>query len=259
MPHIGNEQSYVKKSVIEMGGKNAIIVDSDADLDEAVAGVLYSAFGFQGQKCSACSRVIVLESIYERFVERLIEATKSLDVLNAKMPEASLGPVVDESAYNKIKGFIERASQKYKVLHGSELDHSGWYIAPTIIGPVDPHDEIAQEEIFGPVLALIKAKNIDEALKFFNETQFALTGGIYSRSPAHLEKATTEAIVGNFYVNRSITGAIVERHPFGGFKMSGLGSKTGGPDYLKQYMDPRVVTENTLRRGFAPEEPTAMS
>lgn len=247
-------QKGVKRCVIEMGGKNAIILDSDADLDEAVAGVLYSAFGFQGQKCSACSRVIVLEGIYDRFIQRLVEATKSLHVGPAEDAKSYMGPVVDLDAMTKIKGIIERAKSQFKLSYMGEAPQDGFFVPPTIFQDVDPNSELAQQEIFGPVLAIIKAKDIDHALEIANGTQYALTGGLYSRSPAHIEKVKANFEVGNLYINRGNTGAIVERHPFGGFKMSGVGSKTGGPDYLIQFMDPKVVTENTMRRGFAPPE-----
>jgi RHH-type proline utilization regulon transcriptional repressor/proline dehydrogenase/delta 1-pyrroline-5-carboxylate dehydrogenase len=247
-------QKAVKRCVIEMGGKNAIIVDSDADLDEAVTGVLYSAFGFQGQKCSACSRVVVLEGIYDRFIERLVEATRSIHVGFSEDPRSFMGPVVDLETATKIKGTIEKAKAQFKLSYMGTAPAEGYFVPPTIFQDVTPNSELAQEEIFGPVLAILKAKDIDHALEIANGTQYALTGGLYSRSPAHIQKVKVQFEVGNLYINRGNTGAIVERHPFGGFKMSGVGSKTGGPDYLIQFMDPRVVTENTMRRGFAPPE-----
>ncbi len=251
---IQSGQRQVKGCVVEMGGKNALIIDSDADLDEAVAAALYSAFGFQGQKCSALSRAIVLESIYDRFMERLVEGAASLHVRPAMDPGASLGPVVDQEAQNKILGMIERAkSSQARLAFQGQCPSGGYFIPPTIFADVDPQSELGQEEVFGPVLAVMKVKNLDEALKVANDTDYALTGGLYSRSPAHIERVKRELFVGNLYINREITGAIVDRHPFGGFKMSGLGSKTGGPDYLLHYMYPRTITENTLRRGFAPK------
>ncbi len=247
-------QKSVKKCIIEMGGKNAIIIDSDADLDEAVAGVVYSAFGFQGQKCSACSRAIVLDGIYDRFVERLIAATRSLHVGPSEVPTSFMGPVVDLEAQTKIQGIIERAASESKMVFQGEVPNEGHFVPPTLFIDVDPKSELAQQEVFGPVLAIMRAKNIDEALDIANGTAFALTGGLYSRSPANIETVKERFEVGNLYINRGNTGAIVERHPFGGFKMSGVGSKTGGPDYLTQFMDPKVITENTMRRGFAPPE-----
>lgn len=249
-------QRNVKKCIIEMGGKNAIIIDSDADIDEAISGVVYSAFGFQGQKCSACSRVIILEEIYDRFVKRLAEAVKSIPVGFAEKPESMVGPVIDREAYNRINRFIVEAKSQHELILEREVPSEGYFIGPTIFGNVDPKSRLAQEEIFGPVLALIKAKDLDEAIEIANQTVFGLTGGIYSRSPSTIERAKQELEVGNLYINRSITGAMVERHPFGGIKMSGIGSKTGGPDYLLQFLEPICVTENTMRRGFAPQETT---
>lgn len=247
-------QNHVKRSIIEMGGKNAVIIDSDADLDEAVDAVVYSAFGFAGQKCSAASRCIVLEDVYEKFSQRLVEATKSITVGSVLNPKNYLGPVVDKEAYERIQGLIKKYSGQFKVLQSASVDNSGYFVSPTIFGEVPADSELAQEEIFGPVLALIKAKDMDQALEFANGTKYALTGGLFSRSPANIQKVRNEFEVGNLYINRGITGAMVDRHPFGGFKMSGVGSKTGGPDYLKQFMEPICVTENTLRRGFAPQE-----
>lgn len=247
-------QHHVKRCIIEMGGKNAVIIDSDADLDEAVDAVVYSAFGFAGQKCSAASRCIVLEDVYEKFSQRLVEATKSITVGSVMNPKNYLGPVVDRDAYDRIQNLIQKYSAQFKILHSSTCSTDGYFVAPTIFGDVPAESELAQEEIFGPVLALIKAKNMDQALEFANGTKYALTGGLFSRSPANIQKVRTEFEVGNLYINRGITGAMVDRHPFGGFKMSGVGSKTGGPDYLKQFMEPICVTENTLRRGFAPQE-----
>jgi RHH-type proline utilization regulon transcriptional repressor/proline dehydrogenase/delta 1-pyrroline-5-carboxylate dehydrogenase len=247
-------QQHVKRCIIEMGGKNALIIDNDADLDEAVDAVLYSAFGFSGQKCSAASRVIVLEDVYEKFTARLVDAAKSLKIESSENPSAYLGPVVDEEAYSRLMGAITSAQSKYKVLFKSEAPLGGYYVPVTILGDVKGSDDVAQNEFFGPIMAVIKAKDLDHALEIANSTEYALTGGLFSRSPANIEKVKQELEVGNMYINRGITGAMVDRHPFGGFKMSGIGSKTGGPDYLRQFMEPIVVTENTMRRGFAPEE-----
>jgi RHH-type proline utilization regulon transcriptional repressor/proline dehydrogenase/delta 1-pyrroline-5-carboxylate dehydrogenase len=221
-------------------------------MDEAVQGVLYSAFGFQGQKCSACSRVIVLEENYDRFVERLVEAAKSMTVGSAEDPSTSLGAVIDGEAQARILKTIETAKKDFQLLYEGATPPSGYYVPPTILGNVDPKSKLAQEEIFGPVLAIIKAKDLDHAIQIANDVNYALTGGVYSRSPANIEKVKRELQVGNLYVNRGITGAMVDRHPFGGFKLSGAGSKTGGPDYLLNFLEPRCVTENTMRRGFAP-------
>lgn len=247
-------QTHVKRCIIEMGGKNAMIIDNDADLDEAVDGVLYSAFGFAGQKCSACSRVIVLEEVYDKFEARLLEATKSIFQGSAEDPRSYLGPVVDEEAYLRILKTIDEAKKTHKLLYQGPEVQGGYFVPPTIFTRVEPNSSLAQQEIFGPVLAMIKARDLDEALQIANSTEYALTGGLYSRSPANIERVKNELEVGNMYINRGITGAMVDRHPFGGFKMSGIGSKTGGPDYLKQFTEPRNITENTIRRGFAPTE-----
>lgn len=247
-------QQHVKRCIIEMGGKNALIIDSDADLDEAVDAVLYSAFGFAGQKCSAASRLIVLEEIYDKFSERLVEAARALKIAPSENPSAYLGPVVDEEAYSRLMATISKAESKYKVLYKSEIPMGGYFAPITILGDIKSRDDVAQNEFFGPILALIKAKDLNEAIEIANSTEYALTGGVFSRSPANIEKVKQELEVGNMYINRGITGAMVDRHPFGGFKMSGIGSKTGGPDYLRQFVEPIVITENTMRRGFAPEE-----
>lgn len=247
-------QTHIKRVLAELGGKNAIIIDSDADLDEAVTGVIYSAFGFQGQKCSACSRVIVLEPVYDRFLDRIVEAAKSLHLGASEDPRAFMGPVVDEEAFTRIMATIESAKAKARLAFQGQAPGGGYFVPPTIFADVDPNSDLAQKEIFGPVLAVIRAKDMDEALKIANSTEYALTGGLYSRSPATIERVKREFEVGNLYINRGNTGALVERHPFGGFKMSGVGSKAGGPDYLLQFMEPRVITENTMRRGFVPSE-----
>jgi RHH-type proline utilization regulon transcriptional repressor/proline dehydrogenase/delta 1-pyrroline-5-carboxylate dehydrogenase len=247
-------QHHVKKCIIEMGGKNAIIVDNDADLDEAVDGVLYSAFGFAGQKCSAASRCIVMEEVYDRFVERLVESARSIVTAAASDPQAYMGPVVDEEAQQRILSMIAEGEKNNKLLFKGLTPANGFFAPLTIFGDVDPKNNIAQAEVFGPVLAIIKAKNLDQAIQISNAVEYGLTGGLFSRSPAHIAKAREELECGNLYINRGITGAMVDRHPFGGFKMSGIGSKTGGPDYLQQFVEPICITENTLRRGFAPTE-----
>ncbi|QVL33156.1 proline dehydrogenase family protein [Telmatocola sphagniphila] len=248
-------QHHVKRVIAELGGKNAAIVDADADLDEAVKGVLDSAFGYSGQKCSACSRAIVHESIHDQFLHRLIEAAKSLTISPASDPGCSMGPVIDADAKKRILAMIAKGKSQSLLVYAADLGalaDQGHYVGPHIFADVHETDVIAQEEIFGPVLAVMKAKNLDHALQIANGTRYALTGGIFSRSPSTLERVKKEFRVGNLYVNRKITGALVERQPFGGFKLSGIGSKAGGPDYLLQFVIPRVITENTMRRGFAP-------
>jgi RHH-type proline utilization regulon transcriptional repressor/proline dehydrogenase/delta 1-pyrroline-5-carboxylate dehydrogenase len=250
-------QANIKHVIAELGGKNAIIVDSDADLDEAVAGVIDSAFGYAGQKCSACSRAIVLDSVHDAFVQRLVEATKSLPVGPAEDAGTAVGPVIDEDALKRIHEYIEIGKGEAELALASEAGPGpgeGYYVGPHIFTNVAPQARIAQEEIFGPVLAVIRAKDMEEALAIANGTDYALTGGVFSRSPKNLERARREFQVGNLYLNRGCTGALVERQPFGGYKMSGLGSKAGGPDYLLHFLIPVNVTENTMRRGFAPTE-----
>jgi len=247
---------YIKRVIAEMGGKNAIIVDADADLDEAVLGVVKSAFGYQGQKCSACSRAIVLDEVYDAFLKRLVEAARSLEIGAAEFPATSVGPVIDEAALRKVHEFIEigrKEGREELATEVGELAQQGFFVGPHVFADVAPDARIAQEEIFGPVLAVIRAADLNEAFRIANGTDYALTGGFFSRSPAHLERARRELLVGNLYLNRPITGAIVGRQPFGGFKLSGIGSKAGGPDYLLQFVLPRTITENTMRRGFAPD------
>jgi RHH-type proline utilization regulon transcriptional repressor/proline dehydrogenase/delta 1-pyrroline-5-carboxylate dehydrogenase len=248
-------QHHVKRAIAEMGGKNAVIVDADADLDEAVKGVVESAFGYQGQKCSAGSRAIVMAPIYDQFLTRLIEATKSLTVAPAEAPGCSVGPVIDDEARDRILRAIEAGKQEARLVYAADigsLAKEGNYVGPHIFADVPETAGIAQEEIFGPVLAVMKASNLDEALRIANGTKYALTGGLFSRSPKNIEQVKRRFRVGNLYINRKITGALVDRQPFGGFKLSGIGSKAGGPDYLLQFMLPRTITENTMRRGFAP-------
>ncbi len=251
-------QWHVKKVISEMGGKNAIIIDASADLDEAVVGVRDSAFGFQGQKCSACSRAVVVESAHDAFLGRLIEATRSLVIGDPADPSTDVGPVIDEQAAANIRRYIEIGKQEAKLEIGMDApaglaEKVGKpFVGPHIFSGVRPEHRIAQEEIFGPVLSVIRVKDFDEALKVANHHPYKLTGGVFSRKPSHLERARREFRVGNLYLNRGIPGALVGRQPFGGFDMSGVGSKAGGADYLLQFVEPRACTENTMRRGFAP-------
>ncbi len=260
-------QAHVKKVVCEMGGKNAIIVDESADLDEAVLGVRYSAFGFQGQKCSACSRVIALDACHDQFVERLVESTRSLVIGNQTRPCTDVGPVIDSAARDKINHYIDRGRAQSTLALGMEVPEgldeevragSGpkselSFVGPHVFTGVERDHDIAREEIFGPVLAVLRASSYDEALEIANDCPYKLTGGVFSRKPAHLNRARREFRVGNLYLNRGCTGALVARQPFGGFGMSGIGSKAGGADYLLQFVEPRACCENTMRRGFAPE------
>ena len=251
-------QMYLKRCLIEMGGKNAIIVDEDADLDEAVSGVLHSAFGFQGQKCSAASRVIVLKSIYQKFQHRFVEAVRSMDIGFAEDPGTFIGPVIDEQAQRRLLKVISRGQTQKEdaslLFQAPKVPEKGYFVPPTVFTKVNPKSFLAQEELFGPIVSLIEVSNIKEALSVANNTIYALTGGLFSRQPSNIDLVKEEFRVGNLYINRGITNAMVERHPFGGFKMSGIGSKAGGPDYLKNFVEPQCITENTLRRGFAPSK-----
>ncbi|MEN8212812.1 MAG: proline dehydrogenase family protein [Pseudomonadota bacterium] len=251
---VAGGQTHLKHVVAEMGGKNAIIIDRDADLDAAVKGVIHSAFGYQGQKCSAASRVIVVGAVKERFVKRLVEAAASIRMGPPTDPANRLGPVISEQAYQRIQRVIEAGKQvaTLRLQREPDFNSDGYYIGPVIFSGVDPDSFLAQEEIFGPVLSIIDADSFEEAITVANATSYALTGGVYSRDPAHLDYARTHFKVGNLYLNRGITGALVGRQPFGGFKLSGTCNKTGGRDYLLQFIHARTVTENTLRRGFAP-------
>jgi RHH-type proline utilization regulon transcriptional repressor/proline dehydrogenase/delta 1-pyrroline-5-carboxylate dehydrogenase len=247
--------SLVKRVIAEMGGKNAMVVDEDADLDEAVLGIVQSAFGYQGQKCSACSRVVAHRAVHDALLERLVEAARSLQVGPAEDPGTTVGPLIDAGALGKVREYIEIGRQEGREVLSVDvggLADRGFFVGPHIFADVPPDARLAQEEIFGPVLAVIRAADFDEAIRIANSTQYALTAGIFSRSPARLDRARTELVAGNIYLNRSITGALVGRQPFGGFRLSGIGSKAGGSDYLPQFLVPKTITENTMRRGFAP-------
>ena len=248
-------QRELKRVICEMGGKNAMIVDSDADLDEAIVDSIYSAFGFQGQKCSALSRLIVLEENHDRVMERLLGAAASVRVGNPEEPGVVVGPVIDEAAYRRILDYIEVGKSEATLAYQArDVPPLGYFIPPTIFTGVKPNMRIAREEIFGPVLSVIKVRDLDEAIQVANGTDYALTGGFFSRSPANIERVKAQLEAGNVYINRPCTGAIVGRHPFGGFKMSGGGTKAGGEDYLLNFLIPRVVTENVTRHGLTPEK-----
>jgi RHH-type proline utilization regulon transcriptional repressor/proline dehydrogenase/delta 1-pyrroline-5-carboxylate dehydrogenase len=255
-------QGHVKRVIAEMGGKNAIIVDDDADLDEAVVGVLQSAFGYAGQKCSACSRAVVLDKVYDAFVARIAEAAHAIKVGPADDPETLVGPVIDAQARRKILNYETIAASEGRVVYRGELGpiaDQGYFVSPMIVADVSRDATIARDEIFGPVLAILRAGDLEDALAIANYSQYALTGGFYSRSPANIDRVRREFRVGNLYINRGITGAMVNRQPFGGFKLSGIGTKAGGPDYLREFLLTRSITENTMRRGFAPESHDASS
>ncbi len=247
-------QKHLKRVIAEMGGKNAIIIDESADLDRAIVGVIQSTFGYSGQKCSACSRAIVLAPIYDAFLTRLVAATQSLDLGAAEDPRTDIGPAIDRTAQLRIQATIARGKTEATLALEIPAPTDGYFVSPTIFSDVPPTATIAQQEIFGPVLAVIRAADFDAAIEIANNTDYALTGGLYSRTPSHIDRVRAEFEVGNLYINRGITGAIVSRQPFGGFKLSGVGSKAGGADYLLQFLEPRVVTENIQRQGFAPIE-----
>jgi RHH-type proline utilization regulon transcriptional repressor/proline dehydrogenase/delta 1-pyrroline-5-carboxylate dehydrogenase len=252
------DQHFVKKVVCEMGGKNAIIVDDSADLDEAVLGVRQSAFGYCGQKCSACSRAIVLDGVHDKFLSRLVESTRTLVIGDPAEAGTDFGPVIDLSAAAKIREYIEIGKSEGKLELACDVPEGlaervgKPYIGPHIFSGIKPHHRLANEEIFGPVLSVMRVGGFEEALELANATSYKLTGGVFTRKPAHLESARRQFRVGNLYLNRGITGALVGRQPFGGFGLSGIGSKAGGADYLLHFVEPRSSSENTMRHGFAP-------
>jgi RHH-type transcriptional regulator, proline utilization regulon repressor / proline dehydrogenase / delta 1-pyrroline-5-carboxylate dehydrogenase len=254
-------QTNVKRVVAEMGGKNAIIIDDDADLDQAVHGVLTSAFGYAGQKCSACSRLIIVGSAYKEALERLKNAVASLVVGPPHDPATFVPPVIGPDSREKITGYIESGRTYSTLLVQTDISHippdtspQPYYVPPAVFTDVPLDSPLAREEIFGPVLCVFRAEDFEKALEIAMHSDFALTGGVFSRNPRHIEAARRAFRAGNLYINRKITGAIAGRQPFGGLAMSGVGEKAGGPDYVRQFMQPRVVTENTMRRGFAPED-----
>ena len=247
------EDSQVKKVIAGMGGNNAIVVDADADLDEAIGHIIQSSFSFQGQKCSSCSRLIVLEENYDKFLERLKNSVETLVAGPSEDPKTDVGAIIDETAKQEIEAYIEQGKKEGQVL--TQLvskDANGHFVSPTVLMNIPLESRLMQEEILGPVVCVSKVKDFDEALRAANSSSYALTGGVFSRSPANIEKACKNFQVGNLYINRAITGALVQRHPFGGYKMSGIGAKAMGPDYLPQFMHVRTIVENTFRSGFAP-------
>jgi 1-pyrroline-5-carboxylate dehydrogenase len=237
-------QIWIKRTILEMGGKDAIIVDEEADLDAAVEGVALSAFGYQGQKCSACSRAIVAEKIYDKFLEKLIPRVKQMKVGTPENPENYMGPVINKASIKSILDYIETGKKEGRlVAGGKQVGTEGYFIEPTVIADVPPKARIFQEEIFGPVLAVTKAKDFDDALAMANDTEFGLTGAIYSKNPKKIERAAEDFHVGNLYFNRKCTGAMVGAHPFGGFNMSGTDSKSGGQDYLLLFVQAKTISE----------------
>jgi 1-pyrroline-5-carboxylate dehydrogenase len=239
-PHKG--QKWIKRAVLEMGGKDAVVVDETADLDAAADGIVTSAFGFQGQKCSAGSRAIVVDSVYDDVLQRVIERTKRLTMGDVTQSTTYMGPVIDANAMKKITEYIEIGKNEGRIVQGGGHHGPGYFIEPTIIADVDPHARVAQEEIFGPVLTFIKADNFDDAMHIANDTEYGLTGSLYSRDEQHIERAKEEYFVGNLYFNRKSTGAFVGAHPFGGFNMSGTDSKAGGRDYLLLFTQAKAIS-----------------
>jgi len=240
-------QRWLKRTVLEMGGKDAILVDETADLDAAAAGIVLSAFGFGGQKCSACSRLIAVAGVYDELLEKVVALTRTWQVGDTSLgPEIRVGPVVDATALRKQLDYIEIGKREGRLVCGGEAIDSpagGYFLQPTIFAEVHSGARIAQEEIFGPVLAVIRAADFDEGLAIANDTEYGLTGGVYSRRRDRLERARREFHVGNLYFNRKITGALVGIEPFGGFNLSGTDSKAGGSDYLLLFTQAKVVSE----------------
>jgi 1-pyrroline-5-carboxylate dehydrogenase len=242
-------QIWIKRTILEMGGKDAIIVDADADIDSAVEGVAQSAFGFQGQKCSACSRAIVDERVYDKFLQMLQARVEQIKV-GDPAENANMGAVINEGSMKTILGYIEQGKKDGRLITGGERvpeAGEGYFIQPTVIADIPPKSKLEQEEIFGPVLAVIKARGFDHALEIANDTEFGLTGAVYTSSRDKINRAVREFQVGNLYINRKCTGAMVGAHPFGGFNMSGTDSKSGGPDYLYLFTQAKAVGEKTGR------------
>jgi 1-pyrroline-5-carboxylate dehydrogenase len=239
---VAKGQRWLKRSVIEMGGKDAIVVDEDADLEAAAAGIVQSAFGFQGQKCSACSRAVVVDPVHDRVLELVREKTLALRVGDARDPDTQVGAVVDERQMKKVLSYIAVGKREGRLVAGGRrLPGEGWFVSPTIFADVDPRARIAQEEIFGPVLAFLRARDFDDAMRIANGTEYGLTGAYYGK--ARIERARDEFRAGNLYLNRKCTGALVGGHPFGGFDLSGTNSKAGGPDYLRLFLESKLVSE----------------
>ena len=236
-------QIWLKRTALEMGGKDAVVVDETADLEAAATAIVASAFGFQGQKCSAGSRAILVEQVYDEVVQKVVEKARTLTIGDPTDPKTSMGAVIDDAAFQKIKGYIEVGKQEGRLLLGGATKEGGYFIEPTIFADVAPTARLAQEEIFGPVLAIIKARDFDDALAIANGTEYGLTGSLYSRDRERIERAKQEFHVGNLYFNRKCTGAMVGVHPFGGFNMSGTDSKAGGRDYLLLFTQAKAMSE----------------
>jgi RHH-type transcriptional regulator, proline utilization regulon repressor / proline dehydrogenase / delta 1-pyrroline-5-carboxylate dehydrogenase len=240
-----DEQGHVKRVVAEMGGKNCVIVDADADLDEAIPGIVGSAFNYAGQKCSAAARVLVHEAVADTLVERLTGATEVLRVGQAEEFATEVPPVIEEEAQERVLRYAEQAGARLR-----PVPPEGWFVPPIVVVGLRDDAPVNREEIFGPLLSVTAVRDMEHACDVVDSLPFALTGGLFSRNPVTVERVAARLPVGNLYVNRGITGAMVGRQPFGGNRRSGIGSKAGGPDYLLQFTEPRVVTENTMRQGI---------
>ncbi|MEP7271599.1 MAG: L-glutamate gamma-semialdehyde dehydrogenase [Acidobacteriota bacterium] len=239
-------QTWIKRVVAEMGGKNTIVVDETADLDDAASAIVASAFGFSGQKCSACSRAVIVDSVYDRILEKVSHAAHSLRVGPVKDPSNYTGPVSSERAFTKVSNYVEIGRREGRIVAGGEphaMSESGFFVSPTVVADVAPNARLAQEEVFGPVLAVIRARDFDDALAIANNTIYGLTGAIFSSDRTRIERARRDFHVGNLYINRKCTGALVDVHPFGGFNMSGTDSKAGGRDYLGLFLQAKSVAE----------------
>ncbi len=245
-------QGHVKRVVSEMGGKNCVIVDSDADLDDVVPELVHSAFGFAGQKCSAAARTLVHEAVADRLLERLSGAVRVLEVGQAESFSTEVPPVIDREAQERVLRYRELGAD-HLAASAEGVPEQGWFVPPTVVYGLAEESPVNREEVFGPLLSVTSVRDVDEAMDVVDSLPLALTGGLFSRSPATVERVAARTPVGNLYVNRGITGAMVGRQPFGGNRRSGVGSKAGGPDYLLQFVEPRIVTENTMRHGIPVE------
>jgi RHH-type proline utilization regulon transcriptional repressor/proline dehydrogenase/delta 1-pyrroline-5-carboxylate dehydrogenase len=247
-------QGHVKRVVAEMGGKNCVIVDADADLDEAVPAIVHSAFGYAGQKCSAAARLLVHEAVADTLVERLTGASEVLRVGQAEEFATEVPPVIEAEAQERVLRYAEIAEGEGRIVgRPAEVPEGGWFCPPAIAVDLAEESPVNREEIFGPLLSVTRVSGVEQACDIVDALPFALTGGLFSRNPATVERVAARVPVGNLYVNRGITGAMVGRQPFGGNRRSGIGAKAGGPDYLLQFVEPRVVTENTMRQGIPVE------
>jgi RHH-type proline utilization regulon transcriptional repressor/proline dehydrogenase/delta 1-pyrroline-5-carboxylate dehydrogenase len=244
-------QNHLKRVVAEMGGKNCVIVDSDADLDDVVPALIKSAFNYSGQKCSAAARVLAHEAIHDALVERMAGAVQVLNVGQASDPEVDLGPVIEQEAQARVARYAEEAERTGRIAAvARDVPNRGWFATPTLATDLPEGSPVLTEEIFGPLLAVERVRSIEDACDRVDASPYALTGGLFSRNPQTVDYVADRTPVGNLYVNREITGAMVGRQPFGGNRLSGTGTKAGGPGYLLHFVEPRVVTENTVRHGL---------